>query len=53
MFVGSKTTRSNARFPLADLEDDMSSGLLAVKKEKIPPFAPTKKTQLDLPQNPS
>ena len=47
-YLGSKVIHPSTRFVLSNLEDDMSSALLVVKKENIPPFLPPKKTQLDL-----
>lgn len=38
---------SSARFDLSELEDDMYSRLLIVKKEKVPPSLPPNKTQFD------
>lgn len=52
-FAESKTTHSSGHFTFSDLEDDMPSRLVAMKKEKVPPSAPIKKTQLDLPMKPS
>lgn len=46
--VGSKVTRSNARFTLSDLEDDMSSGLIVVKREKKSLPLSIKKYHIDL-----
>lgn len=46
--IGSKATRTSAGFGLSNLEDDMSSGLIMVKKEKISPFLPPKWAHIDL-----
>lgn len=46
--IGYKATRSNARFGLSDLEDDMSNGLIVVKKEKVASSLPPKRAHINL-----
>lgn len=41
-------TRSNAQFGLSDLEDDMSSGLIILMKEKISFPLPLKESHINL-----
>ncbi|KAL7583141.1 hypothetical protein Lser_V15G42752 [Lactuca serriola] len=48
MATRSKVTHSNVRFGLSDLEDDMSSGLIVVKKEKTAFPLPLKKYEIGL-----
>lgn len=46
--IGSKATRSSARLSLSDLEDDMSNGLIVVKKGKVSSSLPPKRAHIDL-----
>ena len=46
--AGSKTTRSKARFGLVDREDDMTNGLIKVKKEKCVTLPHPKRSHIDL-----
>lgn len=46
--TGSKATCSSALFGLSDIEDDMTSGLIMVKKEKFASSLPPKRAHIDL-----
>ena len=46
--AGSKNTRSKAHFGLADLEDDMTNGLIKVMQEKGVTLLSPKRSHIDL-----